>query len=69
MNPATYVSDNQIKQLGFDALKRELGIAGFIRFMQQFEVGHGNYAIDRDEWQKDYDIDAIAREIAKRRPK
>jgi hypothetical protein len=45
-------------------LKKELGINGFIRFIQQFETGHGNYTLDRDEWQKG-DIEKMVEEITK----
>ncbi|MBA3029917.1 MAG: hypothetical protein FP816_14080 [Desulfobacteraceae bacterium] len=66
MNPnSNYISDNQVKQIGFEILKKELGVNGFIRFIQQFETGQGNYTLERDEWQKDYDIEKIAEGITK----
>jgi hypothetical protein len=40
----------QIRRKGLAALRRELGRAGMIRFLQQFEPGAGNYAIKRREW-------------------
>ena len=40
-----------------------LGVANFIRFMQQFDSGEGNYTEDRQSWQKDYTVDRIIQEI------
>jgi hypothetical protein len=31
-------------------LRRELGPAGMIRFLQQFETGRGDYARERHAW-------------------
>ena len=41
----------QIRSQGLEALKREIGVVGMIRFMQQFSNGQGNYTEDRHEWQ------------------
>ncbi len=46
-------TDHQIRLLGFQALRRELGIMGFVRFMQQFDTDTGDYVKDRQEWQKE----------------
>ena len=40
----------QIRTVGLDALRRSLGVAGMIRFIQQFERGKGDYAKDRRQW-------------------
>jgi hypothetical protein len=40
----------QIRQQGLEALRKRLGRAGMVRFLQQFETGHGNYALDRHAW-------------------
>ncbi len=40
----------QIRFQGLEALRRELGAVGMIRFMQQFSNGHGNYTEERHEW-------------------
>jgi hypothetical protein len=37
----------QIRVIGFEALVRELGPAGAIRFIQQYETGHGDYTRNR----------------------
>jgi hypothetical protein len=40
----------QIRDKGLAALRRELGKAGMIRFLQLFEHGGGDYARERHEW-------------------
>ena len=40
----------QIRAAGLTALKRELGIAGTIRFLQQFYNGAGDWAKQRGQW-------------------
>ncbi len=41
---------DEIRRKGLEALRRELGRAGLVRFLQQFETGSGNYAQERREW-------------------
>ncbi len=41
---------NEIRRDGLAALRRELGRAGMIRFLQQFETGSGDYARERHAW-------------------
>lgn len=40
----------QLRQRGYEALLRELGPIGFVRFVQQFEAGQGDYTRDRATW-------------------
>lgn len=39
----------QIRNHGLEALKRELGIVGMVRFLQQFTNGEGNYSVERHQ--------------------
>ena len=41
---------DEIRRKGLEALRRELGPAGMIRFLQQFETGKGDYARERHSW-------------------
>ncbi len=66
MNAQT-MSLEQIRIAGMEALARELGIVGMIRFLQQFETGHGDYSKDRHEWLDNQDLDAIVKRIRERR--
>lgn len=40
----------QIRQEGLEALRKQLGRADMIRFLQQFETGKGDYAKERHAW-------------------
>jgi len=42
------MTPQQIRVAGLAALSRELGLAGMIRFMQQFEMRQGDYSKDRN---------------------
>ena len=41
---------DEIRRHGLDALRRRLGRAGMIRFLQQFSDGEGDYAQARHDW-------------------
>lgn len=60
------ISLEEIRQQGIDALTRELGTVGMIRFLQQFETGKGDYTAERHQWLPD-DLDVIAEELQKQK--
>ena len=64
---AQSMSLEQIRIAGMEALARELGIVGMVRFLQQFETGHGDYSKDRHKWLDDQDLDAVVARIRERR--
>ena len=41
---------DEIRRKGLEVLRRELGRAGLVRFLQQFETGSGDYAQERWKW-------------------
>jgi hypothetical protein len=49
----------QIRKKGLAALRRELGKAGMIRFLQQFETGTGDYSRERHTWTDRTSLDDI----------
>ena len=53
----------QIRFQGLEALRRELGAVGMIRFMQQFSNGHGNYTEERHEWLDKLTVEEIMAQI------
>jgi len=53
----------EIRLAGLDALARELGPVGMVRFLQQFETGHGDYSKDRHLWLDDQDVETIVAKI------
>ena len=60
---------DQIRRKGFAALHRELGKAGTIRFLQQFETGSGDYARDRHSWVDQTSLDDIRNTANQKRAK
>ena len=44
------LSLNEIRSRGYVALVRALGPTGFVRFIQQFEAGKGDYTVEREKW-------------------
>lgn len=65
---AQMMTPQQIRVAGLAALSCELGLVGMIRFMQQFEMGKGDYSKDRHEWLDQYSVDDIARMVRERKP-
>jgi hypothetical protein len=61
------MSLEQIRIAGMEALVRELGVVGMVRFLQQFETGHGDYSKDRHEWLDNQDLDTIVKRIREKR--
>ena len=57
----------EIRTVGFEALLRELGPAGAIRFIQQYEPGQGDYTRDRKKLLPKKSIREIGTEIIKAR--
>ncbi len=64
---AQSMSLEQIRIAGMEALARELGIVGMVRFLQQFETGHGDYSKDRHEWLDNQDMDTVVKRIREKR--
>lgn len=61
------MTPQQIRVAGMKALSRELGVVGMIRFMQQFEMGHGDYSKDRHKWLDQYSVDDIAKMVREKK--
>ena len=57
----------QIWERGIEALAKALGPARMVRFLQQFELGSGDYTRDREEWLKGLTVDRVVGEIKRRR--
>ena len=57
----------EIRTIGFDALVRELGPADAIRFIQQYESGHGDYTRNRKKLLPKKSVREIGRQIIKQR--
>jgi hypothetical protein len=53
----------QLRERGLAVLCEHLGIVGMVRFLQQSEMGWGNYTEDRHQWLGDPDLEALAKKI------
>jgi hypothetical protein len=60
---------DQIRRKGLAALRRELGKAGMIRFLQQFATGSGDYARERHAWVDQTSLDDIRAAATSKRSK
>ena len=58
---------DEIRRKGLAALRRELGPAGMIRFLQQFESGRGDYARERHAWVDETSLDDIRAAATRKR--
>ncbi len=47
----------EIRQQGYKALINALGVAGTLKFLQQLEVGYGDYTKERHQWLNQLTID------------
>lgn len=63
------MSPNEIRNKGLEALSETLGPLGMIKFLEQFEIGDGDYTKDREKWLGDLELDIIAEEITEKRKK
>ena len=63
------MTPEQIRRAGLEALDRELGPVGMVRFLKQFQGGRGDYTRDRFTWLGEEDADTIAKRILGRRSK
>ena len=55
----------EIRTFGLEALYRELGPVGMVRFLQQFETGKGDYSVERHELLKGMDVTRLVEEARK----
>jgi hypothetical protein len=60
---------DEIRRKGLEALRRELGPAGMVRFLQQFEAGSGDYARARRTWVDEVTLDDIRAAAGRKRAK
>jgi hypothetical protein len=66
MNPAVMTLE-QIRLTGLKALSRDLGPVGLVRFLQQFEMGHGDYTAERHRWLGERTVRELVQELEHQR--
>jgi hypothetical protein len=59
---ALMMTDEQILELGFEALVDKLGPVGMIRFIHHFDEGTGNYTEDRYQWLEVSNVETLAQQ-------
>ena len=57
----------ELRRAGLEALTRELGPVGMVRFLQQFEIGWGDYSVERHQWLDQGNVQTQAQHIRQRR--
>lgn len=55
------------RRAGMEALAKALGPVGMVRFLQQIEMGSGDYTKEREELLKGMSVKSIVKEIKGRR--
>lgn len=63
MKNNNYQTDAQLQHQALQLLSKELGVANFIRFIQHYEQGQGDYTRDRESWQSTYTVNSLASTI------
>jgi hypothetical protein len=61
------MTPEELRLAGLDALRRELGPVGMVRFLQQFATSAGDYSRERHQWLDGWTLDALAEAIARQR--
>jgi hypothetical protein len=64
---AAKMSLEEIRLAGLRALSRDLGVVGMVRFLQQFETGHGDYTEERHHWLSQFTVSEVVQELQERR--
>lgn len=60
-------SQDEICRAGLQALRRELGVVGMLRFLEQFSKGSGDYTAERHELLGNPSVDEIVDAIERRK--
>lgn len=61
------MTDEQFERHALDILRRELGAAGFARYLRLHRSGLGDYTRDRAQWLGGQTVESIAESIERRR--
>ncbi len=58
---------SEIRRQGLEALAEALGPVGMVRFLQQFELGVGDYTRERQRWLEGVRLETVIKEIKERK--
>jgi hypothetical protein len=59
----TEMTDQEFEQHTLTILSRELGLAGYARYLRLFRSGKGDYTRDRHKWQDGLTVNDILRDL------
>jgi hypothetical protein len=59
----------EIRQQGYKALIDALGVAATLRFLQELEVGYGDYTKERHQWLNQLTIDDFRNYVKQKKVK
>ena len=65
MRKALDLTPIEIQKAGWEALKKQLGLVGALRFLLQYERGEGDYTKLRKELFKDETVESIINRMKK----
>jgi hypothetical protein len=51
----------ELRRRGFEALVEAMGWVNAVRFLRQYEVGHGDYARERDTFLPEWDAETLVK--------
>jgi len=66
MTPDVYQTPHDIAVRGFRILVENLGVAGALRFMHQYERGEGNYTTERKRLLRSFTLESIRKQRVNR---
>jgi hypothetical protein len=61
---AEVMTQEEVRTRGMEALKRELGTVGMVRFLQNFNRGKGDYTKVRHRWLNHLTLDDILGDLS-----
>lgn len=59
---STLLSPVELRKQGFAALVKALGWVNAVRFLQQYEMGEGDYTKERPSLLPDWDAEAVVKQ-------
>lgn len=63
MNTQAMMTPYEIRRAGLQALTQHLGAVGMVRFLQQTEIGWGDYTKERGTWLNKQSLESIKADI------
>ena len=57
------MTPSEIRKKGYRALVEALSVPGMIRFLQQFDSGHGDYTKERYQWLDKVTLEEILADV------